>query len=517
MKKHQNNNSINLFSLMYPRFKIEKPLRLIELFAGYGSQALAFKYLNKPFESYKVVEFDKYAIQSYNEIHGTNYETQDITKLESLDCVNPDKYDYLVFYSFPCTDLSLAGERKGMAKGSGTRSGLLWEVERLLNIEREREQLPKLLIMENVPQVLCEDFKEWQYYLEQLGYQNYTQILDAQDYGIPQHRERCFMVSILGDYYYEFPRTIKLEKKLKDMLEEEVDEKYFISDQMMQYLTGVNQKDSKFPRGERFEQSLENTNNKGIANTITTSSGQRPVDNFIIKNKHLRETLEQNELKNVNDVSYIDAFSRKIRNDNISSTITTRVNASSDTYLLIKNATKTGYLVAEEGDGIDISGRMEYHRGTVQKDKTQTIQTSIDVGVVVKDSMKKELCNDLIESGIAKEGDIIKHSFTGQIMSGDKKAIEKSDNENGKIQPQIEINKEEVSNAITSSFGGKINQIANLNPLRIRKLTPKECLRLMGVRDEDIDKMTVSNAQKYKQAGNSIVVNVLMALFNNLY
>lgn len=127
----------DIFSVMYPRYKISKKLRLIELFAGYGSQALALKYLGKEFESYNVVEWDKYAIQSYNEIHGTNYETQDITKLDALNCVEQDKYEYMVFYSFPCTDLSLAGKRAGMSKGSGTRSGLLWEVERLLTRERE--------------------------------------------------------------------------------------------------------------------------------------------------------------------------------------------------------------------------------------------------------------------------------------------------------------------------------------------------------------------------------------------
>lgn len=136
-------------------FKVEKPLRLIELFAGYGSQALAFKRINKPFEHWFVCEFDKYAIKSYNAVHGTNYETTDIRDIHAkdLNIVDTENYCYFMTYSFPCTDLSVAGKMQGMKKGSGTRSGLLWEVERLLN---ECEELPQILFMENVPQVISE-------------------------------------------------------------------------------------------------------------------------------------------------------------------------------------------------------------------------------------------------------------------------------------------------------------------------------------------------------------------------
>ena len=112
---------------------MDKPLRLIELFAGYGSQALALDYLNIPYESWFVCDSDKYAIQSYNDIHNTNYIPTDITKINAnnLNIVDTENYDYLLTYSFPCTDLSVAGKQEGMTKGSGTRSGLLWEVERL--------------------------------------------------------------------------------------------------------------------------------------------------------------------------------------------------------------------------------------------------------------------------------------------------------------------------------------------------------------------------------------------------
>lgn len=118
----------------------------------------------------------------------------------------------------------------GMSKGDGTRSGLLWEVERLLD---ETENLPQVLLMENVPQVHSKknmpDFQKWIDFLESKGYSNYYQDLNAKDFGIPQNRNRCFMVSILGEYDFEFPKPIPLDKVMKDMLEDEVDEKYYIT------------------------------------------------------------------------------------------------------------------------------------------------------------------------------------------------------------------------------------------------------------------------------------------------
>lgn len=225
-------NQISLFDGS-KKFIFDKPIRLIELFAGVGSQAMALRDLGVPFEHYRVCEFDKYAICSYNAIHGTDFEPSDICQLRAgdLGITDTDQYLYIMTYSFPCQDLSKAGKRKGMARGDGTRSGLLWEVERLLD---ECEELPQLLLMENVPDVVGTNnvkyFAEWVQKLESLGYYNKWEILNAKDYGIPQNRERCFMVSLQGDYYYDFPKPIPLELRLKDMLEDDVPESYYISD-----------------------------------------------------------------------------------------------------------------------------------------------------------------------------------------------------------------------------------------------------------------------------------------------
>ena len=239
LEHYECDGQLSLFGNEKEVFKITKPIRLIELFAGVGSQAMALRDLGADFEHYRVVEFDKYAIKSYNAIHNTDFPTIDITQISGSDLgiVDTLNYCYIMTYSFPCQDLSVAGKQAGMSKGSGTRSGLLWEVERLLN---EVENLPQVLLMENVPQVHgkknMQDFQKWIDFLESKGYSNYWQDLNAKNYGIAQNRNRTFMVSILGDYKYEFPKPIELQKVMKDYLEDEVDEKYYINNEKAQKL-----------------------------------------------------------------------------------------------------------------------------------------------------------------------------------------------------------------------------------------------------------------------------------------
>lgn len=226
----------------FPQFKINKKIRLIELFGGIGTQAMALRDIGADFEHYRLVEFDKYAVQSYNAVHGTRYTVHDIRDIHAKDLgiVDKDKYCYLMTYSFPCTDLSVAGKMQGMSKsdwetGQSTRSGLLWEVERILK-EMSDEELPDVLLMENVPQVHAEqnreDFENWLSFLKSKKYKNFWQDLNAKDYSIPQNRDRCFCVSFLSNddfTEFNFPEPVKLEKVMKDYLEEQVDEKYYIN------------------------------------------------------------------------------------------------------------------------------------------------------------------------------------------------------------------------------------------------------------------------------------------------
>lgn len=223
---------MTLFDFTMDEVKIDKPIRLLEIFGGVGSQAMALRDIGADFEHYRMVEVDKYAVQSYNAIHGTDFPVTDITEVHGSDLgiVDTDKYCYVLTYSFPCVDLSLAGKMQGMKKGSKTRSGLLWEVERLLD---EVENLPQILLMENVPQVISKsnikDFHAWQDFLTGKGYTNHVSVLNAKDFGTAQNRERCFMVSVLGEYNYHFPATIPLQKIMADYLEDEVDESYYIN------------------------------------------------------------------------------------------------------------------------------------------------------------------------------------------------------------------------------------------------------------------------------------------------
>ena len=295
---------------------------------------------NKPADlTKKSIEWLK---NCYNNVIAT-HDLMNIMNVKGRDLGVFDKdYEYILTYSFPCQDLSLAGKRSGMETSQsegGTRSGLLWEVERIL-LERKRDNLdlPGVLLMENVPEVVGtkndNHFYKWCNQLSKLGYQNYFKILNAKNYGIPQNRKRCFMISILGDYTYDFPKKLTLKHKLKDLLDKNVDEKYYLSKKMFDYLTGINQKESKYDRGSVFERNFNPK--KEIAATITTAAGQRATDNFVVEgynNKRLNENLESN---NVKDGDFIDAYNKTV-NSEVVGTITTRVSDSNCTFIAVKN------------------------------------------------------------------------------------------------------------------------------------------------------------------------------------
>lgn len=366
-------------------------LKILELFGGIGACSKALEKLGIDFEIVDYVEIDKYAVKSFNAIHGTNFEPQDICKWDKNIDID------LIMHGSPFQDFSLSGKQLGGDEGSGTRSSLMYETIRIV-----RKLRPKYIIWENVKNVISKRHKHnFDAYITQLrllGYQSYYEVLNSKDYEMPQNRERVFVVSIRSDansygchvFNYRFPRKKELKLHLKDFLEYNVDEKYYLSEKMIKYISA---------RGTSNFKNPDCKINLDIARPLTTDPNKRAgTTNYLCK-----------ELPNNYDLNKI----------------------------LIRNNTKTGYLVAEPYDGVYTN--ITTKRGTVQKGMIQTLTTFQDKGVILED-------------------------------------------------------------------------------LKIRKLTPKEYWRLMGFDDEDYEKASkvCSNTQLYKQAGNSIVVNVLYYILENL-
>jgi DNA (cytosine-5)-methyltransferase 1 len=307
-------------------------LKILELFGGIGACSKALERLGIEYEIADYVEIDKYAVKSFNAMHHTNFEPQDICKWDKDIKVD------LVMHGSPCQDFSLAGLQAGGDEGSGTRSSLMYETIRI--VEKLK---PKYVIWESVKNVISKkhihNFNNYIERMNELGYRSYYQVLNAKDYGIPQNRERVFTISIRKDLNigYTFPEKKELKLKLKDMLENNVDEKYYLSNKMIEYISATGTANFRNP---------DSRINLDIARPITTDQNKRAgTTNYL-----------SNELPSNYDLS-----------------------------IKIKNATKKGYLEASEGDGVDISSRMKYHRGTVQKESTQTLDTQCNVGVVVKE------------------------------------------------------------------------------------------------------------------------------------
>ena len=245
-------------------------IKVLELFAGIGACSKALERLGIEHEIVDAVEIDKYAIAAFNAIHGTNFTPQDITKWDKdIECD-------LIMHGSPCQDFSVAGKNAGGDKGSGTRSSLMYETLRI--VEKLK---PKYVIWENVKNLLSQkhrhNFDAYCEAMEKLGYRNFAQVLNAKNYGVPQNRERVFTVSILGDGDFKFPEPIALDKKLKDVLEDSVDEKYYLSDEQVAGFVRTTEKAKAKGNGFRFEP----TAGGGIAHTIATRAGSRQTDNFI--------------------------------------------------------------------------------------------------------------------------------------------------------------------------------------------------------------------------------------------
>ena len=257
-------------------------IKFLSLFSGIGGFEKALKNIGVEYDLVGYSEIDKYASKSYSAIHEVP-ETKnlgDITKINEKEL--PRVID-LVTYGFPCQDISSAGHQKGMFNedGTKTRSGLFFDALRIIE-----ETKPKYAIAENVKALTSKKFKnEFEIVLKSLdevGYNNYYQVLDAKDYGIPQHRERVFIVSIRKDIdngKFKFPEPFELKLRLKDMLENEVDEKYYLKETAKFFIKNSFAQEEK-GNGFRFEPHIKN--NADISKTITTRAGGRMDDNFII-------------------------------------------------------------------------------------------------------------------------------------------------------------------------------------------------------------------------------------------
>ena len=211
-------------------------IKLLSLFSGIGAFEKALTNLGIQYEVVNYCEIDKYASKSYSAIHGIP-ESKNLWDITKVDAFNLPKDIDLLTYGFPCQDISLAGKQTGMFNEDGTltRSGLFFKALDIIECVK-----PKIAIAENVKALtskkFTEEFKIVLDSLEKAGYHNYWKVLNAKDYGIPQNRERVFIVSIRKDidhYVFEFPKPYILEKRLKDFLEPYVDEKYYLSDDLI--------------------------------------------------------------------------------------------------------------------------------------------------------------------------------------------------------------------------------------------------------------------------------------------
>ena len=479
-----NSYQFNLFNFGKENYKITKPIRLVELFAGIGAQHKALKQLTDQVESWKMCEWAYNSYCSYNAIHikdftdysqnlskeeliervrgtSTNYNepltdkqlkqkpiewlrnaynnikaTHNLINImevhgKDLEIVDTDKYEYILTYSFPCQDLSLAGKRQGMStsqKDGGTRSGLLWEVERILD---ELENKPQILLMENVPEVIgtknVEHFNQWLAKLESSGYSNFFQILNAKDYGVPQNRRRCFMVSILGEYAYNFPIKLKREYQLKDLLEKMVAKKYYLTDEHIERIS--NWKAQQKP--------LENMQNNVLVSPTLTAGGAGE--------DHSGMVLIDTEL-------------------------------------------------FEEGEVVDFDSSDEFRREH-STEETPSLLTHPKFAVVEKD-------ND--ESTTKR--------YKNYITWRNKKGEFNTECNRASLEDDLAL-------TIPTKDQTKVALSGWSSKLRIRKLTPKECIRLMGFTDEDYEAMReigMTDSAIYHMVGDSIVVTVLISIFSQL-
>ena len=376
-----------------------KKIRMIELFAGIGACSKALETSGIDLEIVDAVEIDKYAIKSFNAIHKTNFEVQDIKQWDK-DLKDID----IITHGSPCQDISIAGKQKGADVGSGTRSSLMYETIRIVGKIR-----PKYVLWENVKNLLSKKHKHnFDNYIETmniLGYNSYYAVLDAKDYGIPQHRERVYTVSIRKDIdkeNFKFPEKEELKLRLKDMLEDNVDEKYYLSDEITNKYIPVNEKRNVIGKlninkwQDNMKRIYDINKYSPSINTMQGGNLQPKIIkkvNRIYDEQGLASTLTQQEEKILTEKlpgAYGRDFGSKGKIQDIERECDTLQSAmgcggGNVPIIEIKNATKKGYDEAKEGDSINLSyPESTTRRGRVGHGISQTLQCNDNMGVVEK-------------------------------------------------------------------------------------------------------------------------------------
>ena len=410
---------------MYQDIQVKggKILKVLSLFSGIGAFEKALDRLNIDYELVAFSEIDKYATKSYCAIHGVDESMNlgDITKVDENSL--PKDID-LITYGFPCQDISLAGKQKGLFNNDGTqtRSGLFFEALRIIEATK-----PKIAIAENVKNLTGKKFKE-QFELvlkslEEAGYSNYWKVLNAKDYGIPQNRERVFIISIRKDIDkgYEFPEPFPLQLRLKDMLDDEVDEKFYL-DSTKEYFIKHSFESEEKGNGFRFAPHVKK--NANVAKTVTTRAGGRMDDNFVVDveceedifkfdstNKMIRGgqmygtdkehkcvPVEPVRLGNIYGEKFGTGYAGNVWDKEcISPTLMTMQGGNRQPLVIdegvkagntspsgnynpsvtVREATKKGYAEAVEGDSVNIGQpNSKTRRGRVGKQVSQTLTTS---------------------------------------------------------------------------------------------------------------------------------------------
>ena len=511
----------------------ENPLRLIELFAGIGSQTQALKNIGVPHKVVAISEIDKNALTSYKALHGETLNLGDIRQIDELP-----EADFWT-YSFPCQDISVAGHGAGIKEG--TRSGLLLEVERLLRKAAERGTLPKYLLLENVKNLVSKkfkaDFESWLSFLSSLGYTNYWQVLNAKDYGIPQHRERVFCVSVRGEHdEFKFPEKRELKLRLKDMIDEHVDERYYLKESTIRsivtskfnsrrdsirrpsdYAYCLRARDCYEPQcvqvgevvGEKWDKMHDISRRvyepEGLSPTVHCAGGGNTelkiAENFHESNHEpiivaMRGRNPDNPSDRTRGIPLQQRF--EANEKGLCNALTS---VQKDNLVM-----ESDYVARKYGEFIDENGYIPemfvaYNKQEVHDvAPTLTGQCSCSSG----SSAVLKLENPIKVKVATKQG--YEEATAGDYVNI---TFPSSKTKRGRVGKG-------VAQTLTCGDG---NAVITEN-VRIRKLTPRECLRLMGWKDDQIDKIAaarVSSTQQYRQAGNGIVVQVLEAIFKALF